>query len=107
MEMIDLDNLSKQEHYNIPEGYFDQLPAQMMNAIRKDKARRRNIWLSAVAAVMALVICSTVVIGYMNNDKIPGQVVADTQITTADSQLEDQMADYYSAEFAQMDYYNY
>ena len=40
-------------------------------------------------------------------DKIPGQVVADTQITTADSQLEDQMADYYSAEFAQMDYYNY
>lgn len=107
MEMIDLDNLSKQEHYNIPEGYFDQLPTQMMNAIRKDKARRRNIWLSAVAAVMALVICSTVVIGYMNNDKIPGQVVADTQITTADNQLEDQMADYYSAEFAQMDYYNY
>ena len=33
--------------------------------------------------------------------------LADTAITTADSQLEDQMADYYSSELAQMDYYNY
>ena len=103
---IDLDKLSKKEHYDIPEGYFENLPQQVMTNIRKEKSRRRTFILSAVAAVAAIVICSTIVVNYMNNDEIPGKIVAEEQNEDA-QQLENQMIDYYSSELAQMDYYNY
>lgn len=102
--MIDLDTLRKEEHYQVPEGFFDQFPQQVMNQIRKEKTKRRNIWLSAVAAVMALVITSVTVIQYMQNDNRNQNIV---QTGSQDSQLEDQMVDYYSTELAQMDYLNY
>lgn len=102
--MIDLDTLQKEEHYQVPEGFFDQFPQQVMNQIRKEKTKRRNIWLSAVAAVMALVITSVTVIQYMQNDNRNQNIV---QTGSQDSQLEDQMVDYYSTELAQMDYLNY
>ena len=102
--MIDLDTLQKEEHYQVPEGFFDQFPQQVMNQIRKEKTKRRNIWLSAVAAVMALVITSVTVIQYMQNDNRNQNIV---QTGSQNSQLEDQMVDYYSTELAQMDYLNY
>jgi Tfp pilus assembly protein PilN len=103
--MIDLDTLQKEEQYKVPEGFFDQFPQQVMNQIRKEKAKRRNIWLSAVAAVMALVICSVTVIRYMQQDDVRQQNIVQTQ--SQDSQLEEQMVDYYSNELAQMDYLNF
>ena len=102
--MIDLDTLQKEEHYQVPEGFFDQFPQQVMNQIRKEKTKRRNIWLSAVAAVMALVITSVTVIQYMQNDNRTQNIAL---TGSQDSQLEDQMVDYYSTELAQMDYLNY
>jgi len=103
--MIDLDTLQKEEHYQVPEGYFDQLPQQVMNQIHKEKTKRRNIWLSAVAATLALVICSVTVIGYMQRDDVRQQNIV--QAASQNSQLEEQMVDYYSNELAQMDYYNF
>ena len=103
--MIDLDTLQKEEQYKVPEGFFDQFPQQVMNQIRKEKAKRRNIWLSAVAAVMALVICSVTVIRHMQQDDVRQQNIVQTQ--SQDSQLEEQMVDYYSNELAQMDYLNF
>lgn len=103
---MDIENLSKNENYAIPEGYFEQLPNQVMNTIRKDKARRRNLTITSIAAVALLVICSTIVINFKKDESaIPKEMVIET--STEEISLEDQMADYYSMELAQMDYYNY
>lgn len=105
--MIDLDKLSKEEHYSIPEGYFEQLPDQIIGAIHKEKSRKRYIWISSVAAVAAIIICSTIVLNY---SKATNEVESpDLAITTASNEdpLEEQMIDYYSTELAQMDYLNY
>lgn len=104
--MIDIENLSKTENYQVPEGYFEQLPGQIMNTIRKERARRRNIIFSSVAAVALLVICSTLVINYKTNEAKEQQQLAIEAQQQAE-QLEEQMVDYYSDELAQMDYYNY
>lgn len=104
--MIDIENLSKTENYQVPEGYFEQLPGQIMNTIRKERAHRRNIIFSSVAAVALLVICSTLVINYKTNEAKEQQQLAIEAQQQAE-QLEEQMVDYYSDELAQMDYYNY
>lgn len=105
--MIDIENLSKTENYQVPEGYFEQLPGQIMNTIRKERARRRNIIFSSVAAVALLVICSTLVINYKTNEAKEQQKQIAIEAGLKSSQLEEQMVDYYSDELAQMDYYNY
>ena len=67
--MIDLDNITKEEHYQVPDGYFDEFPKQVMYSIRKENAKRRNIWLTSIAAVMALVICSATILRIMHNNE--------------------------------------
>lgn len=103
--MIDLDNITKEEHYQVPDGYFDEFPKQVMYSIRKENEKRRNIWLTSIAAVMALVICSATILRIMhNNEKEQEQM---RMISVQTEQLEEQMADYYSDELAQMDYMYY
>ena len=103
--MIDLDNITKEEHYQVPDGYFDEFPKQVMYSIRKENAKRRNIWITSIAAVMALVICSATILRIMhNNEKEQEQM---RMISVQTEQLEEQMADYYSDELAQMDYMYY
>lgn len=103
--MIDLDNITKEEHYQVPDGYFDEFPKQVMYSIRKENAKRRNIWLTSIAAVMALIICSATILRIMhNNEKEQEQM---RMISVQTEQLEEQMADYYSDELAQMDYMYY
>ncbi len=106
MKEIDLDTLSKKENYPIPEGYFDQLPHQIMRTIRKERARRRNIAAASIAAVALAIICTSLIINYKIDD-MQNQKDIVIEAETADKQIEDQMADYYSAELAQIDYYNY
>lgn len=103
--MIDLESLKKEEHYDIPEGYFDQLPNQVMTAIRKKRNRTRKTWIAAAAAVMLAIVTTTLVINFTNEVNAP----ANMQVTeiSEEEQLEDQMINYYSDELAQMDYYNY
>jgi len=103
--MIDLDSLKKEEHYEVPEGYFDQLPQQVMSSIRKSRNRRRTTWLSAVAAVMLGVVCTTIILKVNEEEGAPAAKQS-TEIQD-EKQLEEQIRDYYSEEFAQMDYYNY
>ncbi|MBR4918927.1 MAG: hypothetical protein IKZ52_06905 [Bacteroidales bacterium] len=76
-----------------------------MNQIRKDKTKRQSIWLSAVAAALAVVICSISVVRYIQQDDSRHQDIVKTEIQ--EGQLEEQMVDYYSTELAQMDYLNY
>ncbi len=103
--MIDLDNITKEEHYQVPDGYFDEFPKHVMNTIRKENTKRRNIWITSIAAVMALVICSVTVVRYVHNTENEKEQMRMISVQT--EQLEEQMADYYSAELAQMDYMNY
>lgn len=103
--MIDLESLKKEEHYDIPEGYFEQLPTQVMTAIRKKRTRTRNTWITTAAAVMLAIVTTTLVINYTNNVKDPA--VQQVSNISEEEQLEEQMINYYSDELAQMDYYNY
>ena len=103
--MIDLDNITKEEHYQVPDGYFDEFPKQVMYSIRKENAKRRNIWLTSIAAVMALVICSATILRIMHNNEKEQEQMGMISVQT--EQLEEQMADYYSDELAQMDYMYY
>ena len=105
--MIDLENLSKEEHYEVPDGYFDELPKQVMGAIHKEQAKRRHIWIASIAAVMAIVVCSVTITRYMAMDDQAVQRQQALEAMQYEEQLEDQLADYYSDELAQMDYLNY
>ena len=104
--MIDIENLSKHEGYAIPEGYFEQLPNQVMNSIRKDRARKRNLTITSIAAVALLVICSTLVLNFKKDESAVEKEIV-IEASNEEGSLEEQMADYYSSELALMDYYNY
>ncbi len=103
--MIDLDSLSKEEHYDIPADYFEQFPQQVMSKIRKEKSKKRNIFMAAIAAVAAIVICSTILVHYYKPNDTGKEVIAEG--ISDEEQIEEQMIDYYSSELAQMDYLNY
>lgn len=102
--MIDIENLPKEEHYEIPEGYFDTLPKQILGTIHKEQTKRRRLWISSIAAVMVAIICTTLVLQFNNDNNSKGEEVVEMR---EEPNLEDQVIDYYNNEFAQMDYYNY
>ncbi len=109
---IDLNNLPKEENYQIPEGYFNNLPGQVMNRIRKEKTKRRIFQLSGVAAALALVICGTFVYRTVSSGVEQQPIVNEKQIEVTQPEetatpLERQMVDYYSSDFARMEYYNF
>jgi len=104
--MLDLDQLSKEERYNIPEGYFENLTDNIMDNIHKEERKRRNVWMSSIAAVCLVVISSVLFITINMNDK---QKEAGTLVETPvpESNIDDQMIEYYSAEITEIDYYNF
>ncbi len=103
--MIELETLKKEENFKVPDGYFDQFPKQVMDTIHKEKSRKRIVWLSSIAAAMALVICSISIVRYIQSNETSSTQI--TQTEQQDNQIEEQMIDYYGDELAQMDYYNY
>lgn len=109
---IDLNNLPKEENYQIPEDYFNNLPGQVMNRIRREKKKRRIFQLSGVAAALAIVICGTFVYKTVSSDEEQQPIVNEKQIEETQPEgtttpLEQQMVDYYSSDFARMEYYNF
>ena len=105
--MIDIESIDKEERYDIPEGYFEQLPTVVINRIHKEKAKKRNIWITSVAAVAAVLLCSTAIISYYQRDDVASQRQMALEEQGATNNLEQQMVDYYSSEMAQLDYLNY
>ena len=103
--MLDLDQLSKEERYNIPEGYFENLTDNIMDVIHKDQRKRRNIWMTSVAAVCLALICSALFINLRNNDKKEAGTLVETPMPV--NNLDEQMIEYYSAELTEYDYYNF
>lgn len=103
---MDLNKIKKEEIYRIPDGYFEQLPQQIIQTIHKRKSKKRNLWISSVAAVLVLILCCTGVVNYMNNIKETKQKLAERQ-KIEEEQLKNQMIDYYRSELAQTDYFYY
>ena len=104
--MIDLESLKKEEHYEVPDGYFEHLPQQVMNVIHKKKTRTRNLWLTSAAAVMLAILCTTLIFYRVNENQEAAAKQAQKEMEDQ-QQLEEQMINYYSNELAQSDYYNY
>lgn len=104
--MIDIEKLDRNEHYEVPEGYFDQLPSQVMATIKKEKATRRNIFATAAAAVVLLAVASTLFFNFKKDEKEnKAQIAIENKVENAE--IQEQMIDYYNTELAQMDYYNF
>lgn len=104
--MIDIEKLDRNEHYEVPEGYFDQLPSQVMATIKKEKATRRNIFATAAAAVVLLAVASTLFFNFKKDEKEnKAQIAIENKAENAE--IQEQMIDYYNTELAQMDYYNF
>lgn len=57
---MDLDQLKKQDCYNVPDEYFDELPKMVMNKITKQKKvvvwRRTLVAVSSIAASILLIV---------------------------------------------------
>lgn len=107
-----MNNLPKEENYQIPEDYFNNLPGQVMNRIRREKKKRHIFQLSGVAAALAIVICGTFVYKTVSSDEEQQPIVNEKQIEETQPEetttpLEQQMVDYYSSDFARMEYYNF
>ena len=107
--MIDLENIDKTEHYQIPDNYFEELPGRVMQNIKQQQHRKRTIISSAIAAVAVAAIA----VGVFFTVNAPGK---DTEITQTqqlaataaeEEALETVATDYYSEELALMDYYQY
>jgi len=104
--MIDIEKLDRKEHYEVPEGYFDKLPGQVMATIKKERTTRRNIFVTAAAAVVLLAVASTLFFNFKKAEQEnKAEIVIETQAEEAE--IQEQMIDYYNAELAQMDYYNF
>ncbi len=107
--MIDLENIDKTEHYQIPENYFEELPGRVMANIKHDQHKRRTIISSAVAAVAVVAIAAGIFFTVNTPEKGPA-VTQTQQIAATDVEeeaLETVATDYYSEELAMMDYYQY
>lgn len=107
--MFDLENIEKNERYQIPENYFEELPGRVMQNIKDEQIKRRRIISSAVAAVAVLIVAVGLFFTYNLPEK-NSAITQTQQVTTANTEdkvLESVATDYYSEELAMMDYYQY
>lgn len=104
--MIDIEKIDRNEHYEVPEGYFDQLPSQVMAAIKKEKTTRRNIFAAAAAAVVLLAVASTLFFNFKKDEQENKAQIA-IEEKASNAEIQEQMIEYYDTELAQMDYYNF
>ena len=107
--MIDLEQIEKNEHYEIPENYFDELPGRVMQNIKREQNRKKTIFSSAAAAIAILAIAVGLFFTYNTpkEDVETAQVEQTVATDTEDEVLESVATDYYSEELAMMDYYQY
>ena len=107
--MIDLENIEKTEHYQIPENYFDELPGRVMQNIRQEQRKRKTFISSAIAAVAVIAVAVGIFFTY-NMSTQSTEITQAQQVATANTEeelLEAVATEYYSEELAMLDYYQY
>lgn len=100
-EMYIEERVGKRNPFRVPEGYFEQFTAQMMEQIAeepKQKPRAKSIWLRpvfyAAASVCALLICAAVWMAFPSDQPSASPVQAQAvQQDDSDAYL-DAAADY-------------
>lgn len=107
--MIDLENIEKKEHFQVPDNYFDELPSRVMQHIHQEQRKKRTLISSAVAAVAVIAVAVGVFFTY-NTPKQSAEITQNQQIAAnieEEEALEMVAEDYYSEELAMLDYYQY
>jgi hypothetical protein len=106
--MIDLEQIEKTEHYEIPENYFEELPGRVMQNIKREQNRRRNILSGSIAAVAVIAIAAGIFLTYNTDRDSAGTAKAAMPSPATEEEILESLAtDYYSEELALMDYYQY
>ncbi len=103
--MIDIEQLSKEERYDIPDGYFEHLTDNIMDMIHKEKRKRRNIWMTSIAAVCLAVLSTTLFFTTRQDKAKENGVLVETPLP--DNSIDEQLIEYYTAEITEIDYYNF
>jgi hypothetical protein len=107
--MFDLENIEKNEHYQIPDNYFEELPGRVIQNIKGEQIRRKKFITSAVAAVAVLIVAVGLFFTYNLPEK-NSAITQTQQVSTSNSEdnvLESVATEYYSEELAMIDYYQY
>jgi hypothetical protein len=79
------ERVGKRNPFRVPDGYFDQLPEQLMTSLPERQPKAKSIWLRpvlyAAASVCALLICTGVY--FVQSDKSKPETA---MVTTAPQQ---------------------
>ena len=89
--------VGKRNPFVVPEGYFEQLTADVMQSLPERRPRAKTIWMRpvfyAAASVCALFVCATVWLSWPKSSTMPqGQVAEVVQVP--DETYFDEAADY-------------
>jgi hypothetical protein len=89
--------ISRDNHFRVPDGYFDRLTAEVMASLPEKKPARRVLLrpIMAVASVACVAIIGTIIYfsSQANNDEMQSHVAVATTMPLSDSYI-DQAADY-------------
>lgn len=130
--MTDIEELKKENPFEVPEGYFDQLQSEVMEKVsrhRKLVRLRKIITLSVAVAAVAVLLISinwNIFNPEMNDNNVAQTEAAPEKLFAADNgsysfayedcpevdieecnfdNVDDQILDYYDDEMSQIDYY--
>lgn len=91
------ERVGKRNPFLVPEGYFDQLPDQIMKALPERKLKVKTVWMRpviwAAASVAALLICTGAYLAVSNESKHEAALVAQPQQQEVYDEF-DEAADY-------------
>lgn len=76
------ERVGKRNPFLVPEGYFDQLPDQIMKALPERKPKAKSVWMRpviyAAASIAALLICTGAYLA-LSSDETKHEAVLVTQ----------------------------
>ena len=91
------EQVGKRNPFLVPEGYFDQLPDQIMKALPERKPKAKSVWMRPVlyvaASIAALLICTGVYLSVSDEPKHEAVLVTQPQQQQAYDEF-DEAADY-------------
>ena len=89
--------VGKRNPFVVPEGYFEQLTADVMQSLPERRPRAKTIWMRpvfyAAASVCALFVCATVWLSWPKSSTMPQGQVAEV-VQEPDEAFFNEAADY-------------
>ena len=85
-----LEHFGTEQHFTVPEGYFDSLPDRVMSRIAQRRQRRQMVWRWAAAAVLAACVAGG---GLLFENRYKAQVAEAEDIQYIEDALDYSMID--------------